>query len=162
MQGLLPYRNRWPWFTLQHRRCYATNPTPLLLIFSVLYLNNVTLCCFSYTSHYKISNGSKYDQSVNSDDGTEEKRLEPRSSSYLFSRASVEQKHQAALFWVDPHELQKDAVYPHPLRYHQQPVTAEQTEEHLGLKLQQRSRHVQVAKSKISGARRTILCPRSS
>lgn len=87
-------------------------------------------------------NNHEYFILVNHGTSAEEERLKPRSSSYLFSRAGVEQQNQAALFRVDPHELQKDAVYPHPLRHHQQPVTAEQTEEHLGLKLQQRPRHV--------------------
>ena len=42
---------------------------------------------------------------------------------------------------MDPHELQQNAVYPHPLCSHQQPVTAEHVQEHLRLKLQQRPRH---------------------
>lgn len=70
---------------------------------------------------------------------------------YLFRCGCVEQKDQAPLLRVNPHELQKDAVYPHPLRHYQQPVTAEQTEKHLGLKLQQRPRHIGATNNKSSG-----------
>lgn len=61
---------------------------------------------------------------------------------HLFRCGGVEQKDQAVLLRVNPHELQQDAVYPHPLRHDQQPVTAEQTQKHLSLKLQQRARHL--------------------
>lgn len=61
---------------------------------------------------------------------------------YLFRCGCVEQKDKAPLLRVNPHELQKDTVYPHPLRHDQQPIVAEQTEKHLGLKLEQLLRHV--------------------
>lgn len=61
---------------------------------------------------------------------------------HLLRCGGVQQQDQAALLGVNPHELQQDAVYPHALRRHQQPVNLKQTEEHLRLKLQQRTRHV--------------------